>query len=1384
MEARRVEEQYTQQLEDFFAAYPSLDEDKVRAKIQLILSSKLEFNPDHIQDDPEVTRGKYYKHQVVAYRFIIAFQRTLLFHGTGSGKTCAFIAASEYYRQLAVKGKGPIKRALVIVPNKAVEDDFKRQLICSCTATGTYDTEYVRSATNAKTRKTRINQLISEFYTLTTYRSLAIWLKANWDNQDLIKRTYSNTIIFFDEVQSINSEDDKGEDDDTFIKEKSGRGLKSEKAKITNKEAYHYISGMFDIITDSNIVLASGTPMLNDIYEMILVLNLLLKKEDKIDVNSNDKNAVLEAIRKGSKGYVSYVKEPESAVHIEYGDSKIRYKPFLPEQYSEVDEYLYNSLNTPLRWNADDIDFSQEAFIVPLSSYQKMVYTSLEHRLVREAVNDKKGNYLAAVKKLTTVSNLAYPAFLTDTRQAPIDIMDSSLYDYNEVDVQPLVSEMIKSTKQKAGKLDSIYLTETEKGVVAVKQFKTPKILTMNGVTFQISSLYDLLVLEATGTYIDDRGRRVEGSFPMLYNFSPKNHFLVNYALDEERRGEPRVHYIYCEPIRSSGVIHLQLTLEANGYVRFVPKDKGLTVSVGAGYCASTETLYNLDDPENDYKRFAIITSATTSNQRNIIFSLLNSRDNWDGKLIRFIIATAAIKVGVNLFNISTIHIWNGHWGPGRIKQARNRALRGISQKYIQERIGRIPTVRVLYYNVGYMIGALSEEENVINTVEDAQTGDMLVDAEGTPLSDLSKIYSKSGWSAMQSIGYISPDLDQYINAREKEYNIRLAETIAAKNSFDCRINLARNGLELGFCESADEQPLPTDTSTYDTYFADTDVEWIGNIVESVLRKFYTISITDLLLLMKDIRKVNEKYFYLSIYQLVHSKHAFMDFFGRKCYVREESGTLFLTSDQSISGEDSLHAYNTAYYDRFLITQRLLSSGAVLSEYVVEAYRPKLEGLKKIFNERLGALLNPARDIDYGALHDSALRVISEFRDLKQITWLMKHVIDTFMNAYGNVPYFAYLLPYPGAILDLVRSGTKYYMLYLDPKLSPSPFYYVALIAISNHIYVTVKPNIINELLNTKVYIPSEGKKRLMRNKVKYNISPEQIDWLNMLFSTGGLGVITPIITIVVPHTEHSGVGYALLSNYSNAKGDVWYRSSQPTTSRDVWTEVPQTSAEYNGFNLLLKYTIYIKLKSIDEVDTELNPYRMWAYNLNGYIKINDLYAVSAKKEIMMEEKGKVTGKGKIKGQNCDSLNRRVLARYMYVLGIEVLPEVDVSVGEALASLQATFGDNYDKYDMENWSDEEIFAAYYNKWFIPSANIRPDICIKISRILFELELKAHYDNELPDIMQFILTRTGVEIPEGGESPTFEGTPSEESIAAVATSLAVRPRQVGYLLMAY
>ena len=74
------------QLEDLIAFYPSI----AKPQIQKDISSKKEFN--ELGSDPterlRKARGDYFKHQKFVQRFMQHYDQILLFHETGTGKSC------------------------------------------------------------------------------------------------------------------------------------------------------------------------------------------------------------------------------------------------------------------------------------------------------------------------------------------------------------------------------------------------------------------------------------------------------------------------------------------------------------------------------------------------------------------------------------------------------------------------------------------------------------------------------------------------------------------------------------------------------------------------------------------------------------------------------------------------------------------------------------------------------------------------------------------------------------------------------------------------------------------------------------------------------------------------------------------------------------------------------------------------------------------------------------------------------------------------------------------------------------------------------------------------------------------------------------------------
>lgn len=253
--------------------------------------------------------GDLWTHQQLIARFLspnTPYNTQLLYHTPGTGKTCAASAITE------INKLDPLVRkpVIIIVPNDTLVNQWKQQIAMVCT-----DGEYIPDnffsqdpllkLTDAE-KTTRINKLIRPVYHITTMERMRREIdKFKGAGSDVILRNrYSNTIIIIDEAHNLRIQSNT-----------------SKKNIEASKGRYKSFHRFLHAITNSKIILLSGTPMYDRISELPGLLNLLLpidqqlptgadfsrkflKKEDEIRSLRNKVELMNKMV-----GRVSYIRE-------------------------------------------------------------------------------------------------------------------------------------------------------------------------------------------------------------------------------------------------------------------------------------------------------------------------------------------------------------------------------------------------------------------------------------------------------------------------------------------------------------------------------------------------------------------------------------------------------------------------------------------------------------------------------------------------------------------------------------------------------------------------------------------------------------------------------------------------------------------------------------------------------------------------------------------------------------------------------------------------------------------------------------------------------------------------------------------------------------------
>ena len=225
------------------------------------------------------------------------YNSLLLFHGTGTGKTCTSISIAEQYSEEIMRQN----KKIIVVLNPSIQDNFKKNIFnkqlvnVENPGSGNETSQCLRDKylKMIKTKKFRdyndmsnkIDRRIKSAYTFYGYQTLANKLK-KWTPAQ-IKAHFSNTVLIIDEVHNI--------------KENSGD---------TDKLAKLLKDNLVSKVSNMKLLLLSATPMFNEPTEIVYLLNLLLYNSGQIKSEAQELKVSTLFTTEGelTDEYESYVK--------------------------------------------------------------------------------------------------------------------------------------------------------------------------------------------------------------------------------------------------------------------------------------------------------------------------------------------------------------------------------------------------------------------------------------------------------------------------------------------------------------------------------------------------------------------------------------------------------------------------------------------------------------------------------------------------------------------------------------------------------------------------------------------------------------------------------------------------------------------------------------------------------------------------------------------------------------------------------------------------------------------------------------------------------------------------------------------------------------------
>jgi len=557
------------------------------------------------------------------------YRGLLLYHGLGTGKTCASIAVSENLKDT---------RNIVILLPASLKDNFKIKGLQKCG-----DPSY--STSNG-------NRLINEKYSFVSYNSSTVVKQLE------SLGSLNNKVIIVDEAHNLAT---------MMVNGLRGMG----------KQGYDVYKFLLEA-KNSKIIFLTGTPLVNTPFEIAILFNILrgpieiiifrisnfseetvdsyistLIKDERIGwVDLNRRNQSLTVIMKLN----SWDMEFEQTVR--FVESKARlYDAYV--NFEKTDKYtLFPETEEEFEsfFVKDDNFINKDMFqrrIVGLTSYFETTKETksefpeqLPNKIVKVQMSPhqfelyQKAREIEKQKERKAAQQMKQKKGEKVTTLARVFSREFSNFVFPDDIIRPFqrmrfITSALEEKLEKERKKDP-NSEETNKTEEEVKINKETLVRLINEALDKLSA--------------PDKPYLKPGPNG-LSRYSPKMEAMLE-EINKDTRG---LVLVYSSFRTVEGLEIFSRVLAANGYERFNP--------------ASSDRKY-------DYKRFAFYSGQEDMKTRDAIVTTFTSSENKGGRDIRVLLVSSAGAEGLDLKNIRKVLIMDVFWHDVRIQQIIGRAVR------------------------------------------------------------------------------------------------------------------------------------------------------------------------------------------------------------------------------------------------------------------------------------------------------------------------------------------------------------------------------------------------------------------------------------------------------------------------------------------------------------------------------------------------------------------------------------------------------------------------------------------------------------------------------------------------------------------------------------
>ena len=230
------------------------------------------------------------------------YNSILIYHGTGTGKTCSAISIAENYRDIYRRKD----KKIIILSPPAVKDGWRNNIYNpnkneeQCTRDTYMNLMEKRKINKKQNIEGQQKKLIKEYYEFMGYGAFSNIIRKIIQkygiekSKELVNKLFSNRVLIIDEAHNIRGDIDNP----------------SSKSSDDNIE---YIRFITENTKNLKLILLTATPMYNTASEIVELINLMLSNDKKALLNTHNifkKEKLIngEELARKANGYVSYIR--------------------------------------------------------------------------------------------------------------------------------------------------------------------------------------------------------------------------------------------------------------------------------------------------------------------------------------------------------------------------------------------------------------------------------------------------------------------------------------------------------------------------------------------------------------------------------------------------------------------------------------------------------------------------------------------------------------------------------------------------------------------------------------------------------------------------------------------------------------------------------------------------------------------------------------------------------------------------------------------------------------------------------------------------------------------------------------------------------------------